>query len=140
MSHFDAIADLDRQSVLHPFTYLKDHASGVSGGPVFQPIGDEIYILGTISAYYPNVRGMGDTLPGLSFAQGVAHFHETIAKVKSLDEARKTQKQPVPALSPPEPKRAGSPRAAPKAKKTAKKTTKKKTAKKTAKPSRKRPR
>lgn len=34
MDHFDTIAELDRQTVLHPFTYLKDHASGASSGPV----------------------------------------------------------------------------------------------------------
>lgn len=34
MDHFDAVAELDRQSVLHPFTYLKGHASGEGPAPV----------------------------------------------------------------------------------------------------------
>ena len=67
--------------------------NGVSGGPVFYRWGKDIFILGTISAYYPNVRGTGNTLPGLSFAQGVAHFHQTIAQIRSLEEAREAQKE-----------------------------------------------
>jgi hypothetical protein len=49
---------------------------------------NKIQIVGTVSAYAPN-RATGDTLPGLSVAQNISHFHQSIAKIKSLDEANK---------------------------------------------------
>lgn len=68
--------------------------NGVSGGPVFLLDDDsnEPLIIGAISAYVPNVA-TGKTLPGLAFAQGLAYFHDTIARIKSLDEAREQQQQ-----------------------------------------------
>jgi hypothetical protein len=50
--------------------------------------GNKIQIVGTVSAYAPN-RATGDVLPGLSVAQDISHFHQSIAKIKSLDEANK---------------------------------------------------
>ena len=75
-----------------PHGYLIDGVAinGVSGGPVvsYLPEKKTIQIVGTVSAYAPN-RATGDTLPGLSVAQDISHFHESIAKIKSLDEANK---------------------------------------------------
>jgi hypothetical protein len=71
--------------------YLIDGVAinGVSGGPVVsQVVGHEPQIVGTVSAYRPN-RATGDTLPGLSVAQDISHFHESIARMKSIDEAKK---------------------------------------------------
>ena len=39
------------------------------------------------SAYVSN-RATGDTLPGLSIARDVSHFHDAISAIKSLDEAK----------------------------------------------------
>lgn len=64
--------------------------SGVSGGPVFYNTGADIQIVGAISAYVPN-KNRGDTLPGLSVAEDVAHFHNVASRVRSLDEARRQQ-------------------------------------------------
>jgi hypothetical protein len=76
--------------------YLIDGVAinGVSGGPVFfwtDVVG--VQIIGTVSAYFPN-RAAGDALPGLSIARDVSHFHDTIKRIQSLDEAiAKQQKQ-----------------------------------------------
>lgn len=80
--------------------------NGVSGGPVFHLHEGHPRIIGTISAYYANVA-TGETLPGLSFAQGVTYFHDTIATIRNLDEARKKQQEQdegdgAPAPPPPE--------------------------------------
>jgi hypothetical protein len=65
----------------------------VSGGPVlYSTETDGIMIVGTISAYMSN-RATGDTLPGLSVARDVSHFHDTITLIKSLDEARRKKKE-----------------------------------------------
>jgi hypothetical protein len=75
-----------------PHGYLIDGVAinGVSGGPVVSYWAERntIQIVGTVSAYAPN-RATGDALPGLSVAQDISHFHESIAKIKSLDEANK---------------------------------------------------
>jgi hypothetical protein len=77
--------------------YLIDGVAinGVSGGPVIYSTEIEgVQIVGTISAYVSN-KATGDTLPGLSIARDVSHFHDTISTIKSLDEAREQkQKQP----------------------------------------------
>ena len=68
--------------------YLIDGVAinGVSGGPVVYSTPTEgTQIVGTISAYAAN-RATGETLPGLSIAQDVSHFHDTIVRVKSIDE------------------------------------------------------
>lgn len=76
--------------------YLIDGVAinGVSGGPVFfwtRAAG--VQIIGTVSAYFPN-RATGDTLPGLAIARDVSHFHDTIKRIQTFDEAiAKQQKQ-----------------------------------------------
>jgi hypothetical protein len=76
--------------------YLIDGVAinGVSGGPVFYHTGSEVQIVGVISAYVAN-RATGDTLPGLSIAQDVAHFHSVDLRVKSLDEMQRNLNQPT---------------------------------------------
>lgn len=71
--------------------YLIDGVSihGVSGGPVIYATEAEgVQIVGTISAYVSN-RATGDTLPGLAVARDVSHFHDTISKIRTLDDAGK---------------------------------------------------
>ena len=73
-----------------PAGYLVDGVAinGVSGGPVFysHPT-DGVHFVGAVSAYHAN-RTTGEALPGLLVAQDVSHFHEIVAEVKSIDEAR----------------------------------------------------
>ena len=71
--------------------YLIDGVAinGVSGGPViYSNPADGIQIVGTITAYLAN-RATGESLPGLSVAQDVSHFHEVASEVQSIDEANK---------------------------------------------------
>lgn len=71
--------------------YLIDGVAinGVSGGPVLHATeADGIQIVGTVSAYRAN-RTIGGTLPGLSVAEDVSHFHEVASTVESIDEANK---------------------------------------------------
>jgi len=74
--------------------YLIDGVAinGVSGGPVLHFRGDETRIVGLITAYIAN-RATGETLPGLSVAQGVSHIHNVISNLKSIDEAAEKKKQ-----------------------------------------------
>ncbi|EJN39655.1 adenosylmethionine-8-amino-7-oxononanoate aminotransferase [Pseudomonas sp. GM84] len=44
MGYFAEIADLDRKSVLHPSTYLKEFASGEGGGPTIIESGAGVFI------------------------------------------------------------------------------------------------
>ena len=72
----------------HLKAYLIDGVAinGVSGGPVFHcPDSDRVEIIGCVSAYHAN-RATGETLPGLSRAQDVSHFHGVAAHVRSIDE------------------------------------------------------
>jgi len=76
-------------------SYLIDGVAinGVSGGPVFAQLKDNMpQILGTVSAYMPNRIG-GDALPGLLRAQDVTPFHNTIQRLKSIDDARKKREE-----------------------------------------------
>ena len=75
--------------------YLVDGVAinGVSGGPAFALLGQEISIVGSVTAYVPNVS-TGDTLPGLMIVQDVSQFHEIAAEISSIEEARKVQTQP----------------------------------------------
>lgn len=52
MDYFDKIAEMDRNSVLHPFTYLKDYASGASGGPVIIESGKGVRIVDATGREY----------------------------------------------------------------------------------------
>lgn len=75
--------------------YLIDGVAinGVSGGPVFAEYDESTpEIVGTISAYLANRSG-GNTLPGLLRAQDISAFQETLKTIKSLDEARKKEKE-----------------------------------------------
>jgi hypothetical protein len=91
--------------------YLIDGVAinGVSGGPVFVwTDGVGVQIIGTVSAYFPN-RATGDALPGLSIARDVSHFHDTIKRIHSLDEAiakqqKQEQEKNAQSLAPPEKK------------------------------------
>jgi len=72
-------------------TYLIDGVAinGVSGGPViYSTATDGVKIVGTISAYMVN-RNTGESLPGLSIAQDVSHFHAVLSRIRNLDEAQK---------------------------------------------------
>ncbi len=83
--------------------YLIDGVAinGVSGGPVIYSTEVEgVQIVGTISAYVSN-KVTGGTLPGLSIARDVSHFHDTISMIKNLDEAReRKQEQQAPSAPP----------------------------------------
>jgi hypothetical protein len=69
--------------------YLIDGVAinGVSGGPVmYSTTADGVQIVGSITAYRAN-RATGETLPGLSIAQDVSHFQESVTRIRSIDEA-----------------------------------------------------
>jgi hypothetical protein len=90
-----------RQEERHGYLIDGVAINGVSGGPVIYSTATEgVQIVGTITAYRPS-RATGATLPGLSYAQDVSHFHYTISSIKSIDEAnqKKLQQQPPPATS-----------------------------------------
>jgi hypothetical protein len=86
-------------------TYLIDGVAihGVSGGPVVHYTAvDGVQIVGVVSAYVG-----GTSTPGLLYARDVSHFHDTITRVRSLEEAarekarqKKTQQQEQPAAPP----------------------------------------
>lgn len=81
-----------RQEYFHRYLIDGVAINGVSGGPVVYSTATEgVQIVGTISAYMSN-RATGTTLPGLSIAHDVSHFHDTISSLRSLEEA-KEQKQ-----------------------------------------------
>lgn len=78
-----------RQEWRHAYLIDGVAINGVSGGPVlYSTETDGVQIVGTISAYVSN-RATGETLPGLSIARDVSHFHDTIKEIKSLDDARR---------------------------------------------------
>lgn len=71
--------------------YLIDGVAinGVSGGPViYSHDGSDIHVVGSITAYMAN-RQTGATLPGLSVAQDVSHFHDVTGNIRSYDEAKR---------------------------------------------------
>lgn len=81
-----------RQEWRHAYLIDGVAINGVSGGPVMYLSPTEgVQIVGTISAYVSN-RATGETLPGLSLARDVSHFHDTINLMKNLDEAKETKK------------------------------------------------
>lgn len=82
-------------SAIQSKRYLIDGVAihGVSGGPViFVNPADGVQIVGIVSAYMAN-RMQGDTLPGLLYAQDVSSFHDTIEKIKTMDDARKKKEE-----------------------------------------------
>jgi hypothetical protein len=75
--------------------YLIDGVAinGVSGGPVFYiDPSPELQFVGAISAYHANWQ-QGQTLPGLSVAQDVSHFHGVIQHVNSLEDAKQRKQE-----------------------------------------------
>jgi hypothetical protein len=71
--------------------YLIDGVAinGVSGGPVIYSAdasAQAVQIIGSVTAYSAN-RATGETLPGLSIAQDVSHFHDMASRLRSLEEA-----------------------------------------------------
>ncbi len=82
-----------RQDWRHAYLIDGVAINGVSGGPVFYSRDRAgVQVIGTISAYVSNTA-TGETLPGLSIARDVSHFHDTIGTIKSLDEAREQRKK-----------------------------------------------
>lgn len=82
--------------------YLIDGVAinGVSGGPVlYSTPAEGLQVVGIISAYMAN-----RTLPGLSFAQDLSHFHGVTTYIKSVDEARQKRLAQQAASSTSEPK------------------------------------
>lgn len=82
-------------SARKPEKYLIDGVAihGVSGGPVVALTKtDGVQIVGIVSAYMAN-RIHGDALPGLLYAQDVSYFHETIEKIKTMDEAQRKKQE-----------------------------------------------
>lgn len=51
-----------------------------------------VQVVGSISAYVSN-SATRETLPGLAIARDVSYLHDTISKIKSLDEASKQKKE-----------------------------------------------
>jgi acetone carboxylase gamma subunit len=75
--------------------YLIDGVAinGVSGGPVVYCTDTEgVQIVGTINAYAANKQS-GESLPGLSIAQDVSHFHSIVSYIKSMDDAQKKKQE-----------------------------------------------
>ena len=75
--------------------YLIDGVAinGVSGGPVlYSTEAEGVQIVGSISAYVSN-RATGESLPGLAIAKDVSYLHDSISKIKSLDEANVHKKE-----------------------------------------------
>jgi hypothetical protein len=75
--------------------YLIDGVAinGVSGGPViYSTVTDGVQFVGVMAAYRAN-RAYGDSLPGLSIAQDVSHFHGVIQHVRSIDDANKKKRE-----------------------------------------------
>jgi len=82
-----------RQEWRHAYLIDGVAINGVSGGPVMYSTASEgVQIVGSISAYVSN-RVTGEALPGLAIARDVSYLHDTISKIKSLDEASKQKKE-----------------------------------------------
>lgn len=77
--------------------------NGVSGGPTFCINKDnQVQLIGLVSAYIPN-QAMGVSSPGLCVVQDILPLHETIKKLKSLEDAKQQQTPAVPLPSSPLP-------------------------------------
>ncbi|MBZ5579998.1 MAG: serine protease [Acidobacteriia bacterium] len=91
-----------RQDVRHAYLIDGVTINGISGGPViYSTPTDGVRIVGAVTAYIVN-RATGESLPGLSVAQDVSHFHDITARIKSFDEA-KAHQPPVVSPNPPPP-------------------------------------
>jgi hypothetical protein len=82
-------------------SYLVDGVAinGVSGGPAFHVLEEEVVVIGVVSAYIPN-RLTGDILPGLCEIRDVRQFQNLARTFLSLDQAKRQETTPV---SPPPP-------------------------------------
>lgn len=72
-------------------SYLIDGVAinGVSGGPViYSTATDGVQFVGVVTAYRAN-RAYGESLPGLSIAQDVSHFHGVVQQIRTIDEANR---------------------------------------------------
>ncbi|MCK4446175.1 MAG: trypsin-like peptidase domain-containing protein [Candidatus Marinimicrobia bacterium] len=74
--------------------YLMDGVAinGVSGGPAFTVIGNDIHIIGLVSAYIPNRLG-GESLPGVCFVVGIYPFYEMVKNMKNFEDAEDKAKE-----------------------------------------------
>jgi hypothetical protein len=86
--------------------YLVDGVAinGVSGGPAFKAYGDELNLLGIVSAYIPN-RATGEVLPGVAVVRDATQFHDLTERFKNFDEAKEQETPPseVPPVAAAEP-------------------------------------
>lgn len=85
-----------------PNAYFVDGVAinGVSGGPAFYCPGDDVKIIGVVSAYMPN-RATGESLPGLAIVRHVTQLQEIAQRFQSLEEAKAEETRPVEAPPPP---------------------------------------
>lgn len=76
--------------------YLIDGVAvnGVSGGPVLYhtPENDQTLIVGVLAAYRPN-RQYGESLPGLSVARDMSHFHGVLEQIRNYEEAKERKEE-----------------------------------------------
>ena len=91
--------------------YLIDGVAinGVSGGPVFTNMGEDLgiddeepRIIGFVTAYMAN-RTSRETLPGLAVAQDVGHIQDVLSKLNSVEEAAEKKEQLEEELQKPKP-------------------------------------
>ncbi len=76
--------------------YLVDGVviNGVSGGPVFYITKEsDIIFAGIISAYIPNRRSTGESLPGLGVVRIIDKCQEVIQNLQNLEEAKKKEEE-----------------------------------------------
>lgn len=71
-------------------TYLVDGVAinGVSGGPVFYRTTKGIEVIGSVSAYLPNIVG---ATPGLAMVSHVEQYQKVIKTIKNMEEAKKKE-------------------------------------------------
>jgi hypothetical protein len=69
--------------------YLVDGVAinGVSGGPAFSRVDEEVHFIGIVTGYIPN-RVAGETLPGVCFVTSIAPFQEALKMINTLEEAK----------------------------------------------------
>jgi hypothetical protein len=74
--------------------------NGVSGGPAFAAVGEEIHLIGIVCAYVPN-RATGETLPGLAIVRSVEQLHKAVAQLTSFAQAKSEETPPTQEIPPP---------------------------------------
>jgi hypothetical protein len=68
---------------------------GVSGGPTFAIIYNEVHIIGIVSAYVVPNPSTGAQLPGLCVVRDVFPLYETVKMLRSFEEAKEQEKLPA---------------------------------------------